>query len=309
MVADSPDALVTLADGQKLQAAVVPTDYRGDLVQLLVVGVDGYIPLRKKPVLADTDLYVIGFDVGRQAVRVYAPGHLITPRANTPLARLHHDARAQPGNSGGALVDANGALVGFVASGGEGRNEAIPAAALDQLIAASGRDKVAASMRIGKAYRHCVEGLDALPRTARQIREPDATQLSEACLATGNRELMDLAGKAFGSRRDLPRALSILQESNRIDPNAPNALISLAVTYHIAGQFRDEIPLLRHGLTLMPAEPQLLRLALQAGIWGGDQALADQAMRQIETVLPQMAPAARRFYDAPPPPPRLKKPN
>ncbi len=308
MVADNPNVEVTLADGAKLQAAVVPTDYPGDLVQLLANGTKGSLAQRRQPVDAETELYVIGFDVGRQAVRVYAPGHLIVPKADTPLARLHHDARSLPGNSGGALVDGDGALVGFVAAGGEGRNEAIPVAALDTLIAQSGPDKVEATIRIGTNYRLCVERLDALQR-AKPMAEDVAGALSEACLATGNRELIDLAGQAFGTSRDLPRALAMLRESNRIDPNAPNSLISLAVTYHIAGQFKDEIPILNHGLTLMPDEPQLLRLALQAGIWGGDQTLADRAMKQIETVLPQMAPAARRFYEAPPPAPRLKKPN
>lgn len=309
MVADNPDVEVTLADGTKLQATVVPTDYPGDLVGVMANGTKGSLPHRVQPVDADTELYVIGFDVGRQAVRVYAPGHLIVPKADTPLARLHHDARSLPGNSGGALVDSKGALVGFVAAGGEGRNEAIPVAALASLLASEGPDKITASMRIGTNYRLCVERLDALQRAAKPMAEDVAGALSEVCLATGNRELIDLAGQAFGTSRDLQRALAMLKESSRIDPNAPNSLISLAVTYHIAGLFADEIPVLNHGLALMPDEPQLLRLALQAGIWGGDQALADKAMKQIETVLPQMAPAARRFYESRPPAPRLKKPN
>jgi len=101
----------------------------------------------------------------------------------------------------------------------------------------------------------------------------------------------------------------LLEKSYAIDPNAPNTIISLAIAYHIAGQYTDEIPVLYRGLELMPTEPQLLRLALQAGIWGKDQALADMVMKQIETVMPEMAPAARNFYNAAPPAPRLRPPG
>jgi hypothetical protein len=309
MVADNPEVEVVLADGTKLRARVAPSDYPGDLVELLATGIDAAPLPRNETVSPDTTLYVIGFDVGRGAVRVYAPGHLIAPKAETPLARLHHNARSLPGNSGGALVDASGALVGIVASGGEGRNEAIPVDALTRLHASSGPDKIEASLGIGRAYRRCAERLDSVRAAGQRMSEGDAIEISAACLATGNRQLLDLAGQTLGASRDLPRALEMLERSNRIDPNAPNALISLAVTYHIAGRFKDEIPLLYRGLKLMPDEPQLLRLALQAGIWGGDKELADLAMRQIETKLPEMAPAARRFYDAAPPPPRLKPPG
>jgi len=69
------------------------------------------------------------------------------------------------------------------------------------------------------------------------------------------------------------------------------------------------VPILYRALEILPTAPQLLRLALQAGIWGGDQALADLAMQRIQDVMPQMAPAARRFYDNPPPKPRMRPPG
>jgi hypothetical protein len=306
MVADNASAEVTRADGTKITARVSPTTYPGDLVALIAPGIDRPALQQADTVTLQTPLYVIGFDVGRQAVRVYAPGRLLVERAATPLARLHHDARSLPGNSGGALVDAEGRLVGIVASGGEGRNEAIAVTELNRLRDMSGPDKLDGSLLIGRAYRRCVERLDSVGAKPGPLADGDAIEIEDSCLASANRQLMDEAGKTFGTRRDLERALKMLEASYRMDPNAPNTLISLAITYHIAGRFADEIPVLYRGIELLPDEPQLLRLALQAGAWGGDQALADLAMRKIETILPQMAPAARRFYENPPPAPRLK---
>lgn len=309
MVADNQHVELTLPGGVKFKADVVPSDYAGDLVLLLVEGAK--VPSAINAVDADMtgDLYVVGFDVGRQATRVYAPGRLITPKANTSFARLHHNARSLPGNSGGALINAAGHLVGFVTSGGEGRNEAIPVSALSRLHARSGPDKLEASKQIGRMYRLCVERLDQLQSTHGSLAPIDGIELSDACLATNNRQLIDLAGQALGTRRDTKHAVALLKKSYAIDPNAPNTIISLAIAYHIAGRYTDEIPVLYRGLELLPEEPQLLRLALQAGIWGKDQVLADMAMKQIETVMPEMAPAARNFYNAAPPAPRLRPPG
>lgn len=301
MVTDLKTATVIMNDGKREQARVVPTDYAGDLVLLRTDGGKSVQPLTVSRPLLNGVLYVIGFDLGREAIRVYAPGRMIVDLAETPLARLHMDAAALPGNSGGAVVDALGNLVGIVASGGEGRNEAIPATELDRLRKASGPDKETASLKIGQAYRRCIEALGDDSATREQLMEP--------CLASSNRQLMDLAGQTLGKRRDVEGALILLEESYEQDPNAPNTIVSLAITYHIAQRWADEIPVLKRGLDVLPDDIQLLRLALQSGIWGGDQELADHAMDRIEAVFPQMAPAARRFYDNPPPAPQIRAPG
>ncbi len=303
IVADLDTVRVTLADGTAIRANVVPTDFPGDLILLDAPGVSPRLRRDVADANMDTTLYTVGFDVGREAVRVYAPGQLIAPKAETPLARWHHDARSLPGNSGGALVNANGRLVGIVASGGEGRNEAIPASALSDLRASSGQGQAAASQAIGDAYRRCVLSLDDARNLPRGMAPEDADILMQDCLDTNNRQLMDLAGQTLGMRRYLERATTVLETAVDIDPNAPNALISLAVTHSLTQNYAASAPVLRHGLTFLPSDPQLLRLALQAGLWGGDQELADLALARIERDIPQMAPFARRFYDDPPPPP------
>lgn len=305
MVADNGAVEVRKPDGKTVWAKPVPTDYAGDLILLSSPEIKLPSPWKTARASSETELYVIGFDVGRDAIRVYAPGRLIVPRADRPLARLHHDARSLPGNSGGALVDAEGRLVGIVASGGEGRNEAVPQDQLKLLEDASGPLKRDPSAMIGAAVRQCVEGLDAAQGAPAPLPSQQAATLQSDCLESGNRQLFDLAAQALSKGGHLKPALTLLKLSVEQDPNAPNTLLTLAITYHLAQLYADEIPVVRRALELMPDDPQLLRLALQAGIWGGDQALADDAIKRIEEVLPQMAPAARKFYEMAPPAPKL----
>lgn len=309
MAADLASVTLVQPDGTRSTAKVVPTNYGGDLVLLQTDTLGDINPLLVSRPLLNGVLYVIGFDLGREAIRVYNPGRMIVDVAETPLARLHMDAPALPGNSGGAVVDALGNLVGIVASGGEGRNEAIPATEIARVEKNSGPAFTDASITIGRAYRTCVDTLNDVSAVRGPLPEEISGTLSESCRASNNRQLMDLAGQALGQRRDIEGSLALLEASYAQDPNAPNTVVSLAITYHLAQRWAEEIPVLKHGLELLPDDVQLLRLALQAGIWGGEQELADFAMSRIEAALPQMAPAARRFYDNPPPAPQMRPPG
>lgn len=309
MVADEQAVIIALPDGARVEAKVIPTDYAGDLILLKTDELNDIAPLLVSQPALNSILYVIGFDLGREGIRVYNPGRMIVDLAGTPLARVHMDAPALPGNSGGAVVDAQGKLVGIVASGGEGRNEAVPASEIERVKKVSGPNFTEASSKLGIAYRKCVDVLNEITTVRGPLPDVLATSLLENCLASNNRQLMDLAGQSFGQRRDIENSLKLLQASYAQDPNAPNTVVSLAITYHLAQRWADEIPILKHGLGILPDDVQLLRLALQAGIWGDDQTLADFAMERIETILPQMAPAARRFYDDPPPAPQVRPPG
>ena len=71
---------------------------------------------------------VIGFDQGRKSNRIYDKGKVIaySDTNKYPQSRIHTDAKSLPGNSGGAVVDDNGNLVGILASGDGNINEIIP---------------------------------------------------------------------------------------------------------------------------------------------------------------------------------------
>ncbi len=165
VVADTPWADVFPPGGPVRRARVVATDYAGDLVLLRAEGLNGGPALEIAPADAGAEVYTVGVDVGRDRVRVYAPGRIILPPAKgKPLARLHHSAQGQPGNSGGALVDGAGRLVGIVTSGGEGLHEAIAAAQLAVLRARSGPRYADASRALGVHSRKCTEALERARR-------------------------------------------------------------------------------------------------------------------------------------------------
>ncbi|GAB4375121.1 MAG: hypothetical protein Kow00114_38110 [Kiloniellaceae bacterium] len=304
VVADMRTVRVFLADGSALRATVVPTDYPGDLVLLEVEGLPPGPLLAPAPVAPDSMLYTIGADVGRQRIRVYDPGRLqFAPPSGKPLARLHHGAYSQPGNSGGALVDGQGRLVGIVASGGEGRFEAIPATAIAALAERSGAAVSDASAEIGAALRICTTLLDNFRDAGPRLEDQQATAIEVSCTRSGNRQLMDLAGQALGRAMRTEAAIALFERGLAEDPNAVNTRIGLAVTHHLARDFEAALPHLAWLMDNAGDDLQVLRLAIQAGAWGDDRALAERALARLKEVNPQSAPAAERFLANPPPRP------
>jgi Trypsin-like peptidase domain len=302
VVADQPGAKVFLPGSEELKAVVVPTRYRGDLVLLKVENLPAGPVLKPGNGTTDGPLFTIGADVGRGTVRVYAPGETIKPPAEgKPLARLHHSAYSQPGNSGGALVDKQGSLVAITAAGGDGRNDAIPAWEIARLRQESGPAFNAESKAIGLAYRDCFEALDARQRPGRPppLTDTDANQINVRCRASNNRQLIDSAGQTIGRTRRFDMAVALFETSLNQDPNAINTRLGLAVTLHLARRYKDEIPHIKWLLGVMPKDAQVLRFAIQTGKWGGDADLAQEGMMLLEKHHPQMAPAARRFLEAP----------
>lgn len=309
-VADNARAEVMLPDGRKLVATVVPSAYAGDLILLRAPEIVAESRLLTAVAGLDSQLYTIGADVGRQAVRVYKPGRMLLRSAEgKPLARVHHDAYGQPGNSGGALVDELGRLVGIVAAGGSGHHEAIPSWAIADLRAQSGPEHLAASQRIGIAVRKCTEALDAAQASRQRLGPSHVAFMEEHCVNSHNRQLWDLAGQVFGRQRLFDQSVAMFRRGLDQDPNAVNTMLSLAITLHLGGRYADEVLYLKRLVEILPADAEVLRLAVQAGAWGDDKALMEKSLKLLAEHHPKLAPLARDFIDKNPTPPKRRPPG
>jgi tetratricopeptide (TPR) repeat protein len=317
VVADRGRAEVFLPDGRVVGADVVPTVYPGDLVLLRATeplgGRDDLPPIATAAAAREQDAryYAVGFDLAAGRVEVSPPRGVIRPSApGRPLARLHHASRSLPGTGGGALVDAEGRLVGVLASLGEGgHNEAIPAADLAELRLLSGPPFKLDSDRIGRTYRSCMEALDRAREAGPDLDGPQALGLIRDCAATGNRQLFDATGRLLAMAGRIADARAMFEASLAQDPNAVDAMFGLAQTLHMALRFEEATPYLERLVELAPDEAQVLHLAVRAGKWGGDGALAERAVALLEVHHPELAPRAREFLNAaggptaaPPPP-------
>lgn len=297
-VADEKTVEIIRKDGSKLKAAVRPTAHDVDLVLIEAKGLPSGPVLAPGDAVAGTSvLYTVGGDAGRKQIRVYPKGNvLLTPSKETDYGRLHHTAYSQPGNSGGALVDEKGTLVGIVASGGEGRFEAIPASVLPKLKILSGPEFEAGSAALGGATRRCIELLE---RRSRGATPNDwANGLFSSCSTSGNRQLYDIAAQVLSRGREPDLALKISELSVARDPNALNTRLTLLTILHIARRFDDELPHVRFLLEHLPEEPMVHRFAIQAGKWGNAPEVVEKGLELIKRHNPAQLKAAQRFLDA-----------
>ncbi len=298
VVADEARAEVILPDGRRVGAEVVPTGYPGDLILLRADGLGAGPVLEPTDAAIGADLYTVGVDVAARRVRTYAPGQLmLAPAPGKPLARLHHSAHSQPGNSGGALVDGYGRLVGIVTSGGEGRNDAVPVAGIAVLRAQSGPRHGAESARLGAAYRACYKALELAGRAGRRLGEVIAGALSRDCGASGNRQLFDLAAQAYGRAGRLEDSRTMFELALDQDPHAINSRVGLVVTLHLGQHFADAVSHIEWLLDEMPDNLEVLGMALISGKRGGAPELAERAAALLEAHHPLIAPSARKFLD------------
>lgn len=293
-----------LRDGSKLSAKVLPTAYEGDIILLQTDGLGEGAQLKFGKVAKGGNVYTVGADVSRRRIRAYRPGKVrFLPAEGKPLARIHHSAYTQQGNSGGALLNEDGELVGIAASGGEGRFEAVPASAVRLLIAERDEADRSASLEIGTAVRICTLNLERHYGSRRALNDQEATALATSCRRTGNRQYFDLAGQILSQRRRLEPALELFMASVDQDPNAINSRLNLVITHHIARRYEEELPHLRWLMEHAGNDLQVLRFAIQAGVWTDNMELAKEALTRMKAINPNAAPAAERFMNSPPPRP------
>ncbi len=292
----------------RVTARVVPTAYSGDLILFRVAEVETPTPLATAHGNLEGRFYTIGADIRSRVIQVYEPGRLLLPLAEgKPWARLHNDAYSQPGNSGGALVDSKGRLVAIVTSGGDGRNEAIPVSEIEKLKALSGPVFDAESRALGTAYRKCIEALEAVPASRKRPPPGITAVLKDQCGRTNNRQLWDLAGQTFSRLGNNEDAIDMFSRALDQDPNAINSMMSMAIAFHLSGRYRDEVPHLRRLIEILPSDAGILRLGVQAGAWGNDEALMQRSLRLMETHYPKLAPLARSFIEKNPTPPARRQ--
>ena len=294
VIADSASAAVFLPEGRVLQAEVVATGYAGDLALLRVDGLGDRPVPEIGSAAKEAELYVIGTDADAKRIRVYPPGRVIVlPAPAMPLARLYHSALTQPGNSGGALVDGAGRLVGIASSGGEGVYEAIPASEIASLRALAGPRYAQENGTIGIAYRNCIEALESYRPRRGAPNPPEG--LTNDCVNSKNRQLFDLAGQALGRAGLLDASAAMFERSLAQDPNAINSRLGLVVALFMGRNNGAAVPHLRRLLDLVPEDARILRYAIQAGKLGGDPGLARRALALLERHHPTLAPPARLF--------------
>lgn len=298
IVADKTTVEISLNGDKKIEGAVVPTSFPGDLILVRAELPDG-------PVLeigSDTGgaLWTLGADLSARKVKVYPKGKLLrAPAQGKPYARLHHTAYSQPGNSGGALVNDKGRLVGITASGGAGRFEAVPANQVAALKAVSGPEHEERSAALGKNLRECTLILEKAQRLGSKVPDRLTEVVKTSCAASENRQLFDLTGQVLGRQRKFDDAIAFFNKSLDKDPNAINTRLSLVITLRFARRLDEAAEHVRWLMDVVPEERAIHPIALAVGKASKDQALIDEALALIEKHAPNQLDAAKNFLKSP----------
>ena len=246
-----------------------------------------------------SELYVVGFDQGRNGPRVYRAGnfaHYPDTKVNLQ-ARIHTNSKALPGNSGGAVVDADGTLIGILASGDGKISEVIPAVHISEVVRRTDVQHADAFAARGRAIRVCADTLYFAGDIQRNPPPPLVDKIERNCTASGNKQLFDQAGQLFGKWWMFDRSEQFLKLSESLDPNSPNTLMSLAVTYHLDRQAEKERPILERYLALDPSNAQALRLGIQVAGMLQDREFADYVLGLMKQHNPASVSMAQSFID------------
>ena len=290
--------LVRNAEGKVQSAVSLPHDFPADLVLLRIE--DSQPDLNFKIELTQQKsekLYVVAFDQGRNGPRIYTPGAFAhyPDTATLPQARIHTDARALPGNSGGAVVDEHGRLLGVLASGDGKLSEVIPAEHINAVMRQTDNKHQADFLEQAKALRICADTLYFATQIPRDPPVPLVSKINSNCKKARNKQLYDQAGQLFGKWWMFDESEKFLLRSQKLDPDSPNTLMSLAVTYHLNRTPEKELPVLKRYLQINPSNPQALRLGIQTAGMLKDKEFADEVLALMRVHNPAALPLAESF--------------
>lgn len=295
-------ALLMIRDfkGNIKRATPIPHSIPADLVILRPQGIKGN-PETVLQFFNETPaiLYVVAFDQGRNGPRVYSPSTFAhyPNTSDFPQARIHSDTKALPGNSGGAVVDKNGRLIGILASGDGKISEIIPAVHVNDIALQTGGQHQSSFKATGQAIRICADTLFAAHSIIKNPPEPIVSKIMNHCLKAKNKQLFDQAGQVFGRWWLFDKSKLFLKESEALDPKSPNTLMSLAVTYHLSRDWEKERVILKRYLQIDPANTQALRLGAQVAGILKDREFADQVIALMKKHNPAALPLAQSFIE------------
>ena len=242
---------------------------------------------------------VIGFDQGRKSNRIYDKGKVIaySDTNKYPQSRIHTNAKSLPGNSGGAVVDDNGNLVGILASGDGNINEIIPISLVNEVIKRTDLKHEDNFFKIGKKIRLCADNLEEAQYVQKNLDNKIKKNIDTYCWNSQNKQLIDQAGQTFGRLGDLNKARKFLEKSIKLDPSSPNSLISLAIVYHIQRDLEKEKPLILRLLKLTPENPQVLRLGVQVAGILKDKEMSENVLELMTKYNREALPLAKKFIE------------
>tara|TARA_B110000444_G_scaffold232509_1_gene241248 strand:- start:2454 stop:3587 length:1134 start_codon:yes stop_codon:yes gene_type:complete len=299
VIEDHKQVIIKFYDGSIKKAYPIPHNYPVDLV-FLTLNKDRPLPYKLiDPYSISGMLRVVAFDQGRNSNRIYKKGRIIVIPDNKKnvQARIHTFAKSLPGNSGGAVVDDNGNLVGFLASGDGNINEVIPFSLLNGVLKNSDAKHTIDFFKTGKFIRLCADNLELAFNIQRNPDPELIRNITTNCWNSNNKQLIDQAGQTFGRLGDLKQSTIFLERSINLDPMSPNSLLSLAITYHIDRKIIKERPIINRLLKLIPEDPQVLRLGVQVSGILKDKKMSETILNLMSIHNKEALPLAKKFID------------
>lgn len=139
-VVRGPSVAVRCSDGDDVDARLVACDRDADLAVLRLARVDDAPPLvadGAKPRIGALVL-AVGHPLGLRGAVTVGIIHAIGPIVRGGAPWIHADVRLAPGNSGGPLADASGAIVGLNAMVVGGLALAVPMSRVLEFVRAAG---------------------------------------------------------------------------------------------------------------------------------------------------------------------------